>query len=227
MAFFPPCSSFFLFWFGGCVRSDLTVMWINSRSFPLCYISQGLGEALYICHCICRSLCPSCQLNYSYTKATAHICGGSSFLVLWACSTVTLQGPKLPLPKQPIPNSSLSTSAMCRLPPSPPCSIFQLHVSFSFSFSFHFMCPSPSLRLYEDRCSLPLTHRFPFLSHILCFSFSCLPASVHQTKACCHTQFGTLFSPQSHASPHTSCMSVSLVLPKQTPFTLIRFWPAI
>lgn len=131
-------------------------------------------------------------------------------------------GTKAPF-TQPTNPKFFSLHLSLRLPPSPPCYIFQLHLSFAFSFSFHFMCPSPSLRLYEDRCSLPLTHRFPFLSHILCFSFSCLPASVHQTEACCYTQFETLFSPQSPASPQTSCMSVSLVLPKQTPFTLIRF----
>lgn len=73
-------------------------MQINLFSFLLRSVSWGLDGGPSICHWILGFVCPSFQLNYSCARATAYICGSSSFPALWVYCNVTLWGPKLPLP---------------------------------------------------------------------------------------------------------------------------------
>lgn len=135
------------------VRSDLVVMWINWCFLLQCGVSRGLRKGSSVRHHICGSLCPSRCLNYSCTKAPAHICRDCSFPALWACSNVTLWGPKLPLPSHPVPHPSLSwpqtpssSSSTLVL-----CSIFQPLPPYPIAFSLYLPCPSSTLWLYKDR----------------------------------------------------------------------------
>lgn len=139
--------------------------WINWCFLLQCSVSRARRKGSSVRHHICGSLCPSRHLNYSCAKAPAHICRGCSFPALWACSNVTLWGPKLPSPRHPVPHSSLSwpqtpssSSSTFAL-----CSIFNpsLH-SPSLSLSiFRVLLP---LWLYKDGHFIPFVRRFSFLS---------------------------------------------------------------
>lgn len=165
----PPSKEYGAFhqlWCHWCVRSDLVAMWINWCFLLQCCVSRGWRKGSSVRHHICGSLCPSRCLNYSCSKAPAHICRDRSFPALWACSNVPLWGPKLPFPSHPVahstlswpqtPSSSSSTLALC--------SIFQSLPPYPIAFSLHLPCHSFTLWLYKDGHFIPFACRFSFLS---------------------------------------------------------------
>lgn len=178
---FQGCGAFNQLWCHWCVRSDPVAMWINWCLLLQGSVSRGRRKGSSVRHHICESLCPSRCLNYSCSKAPAHICGDCSFPVLWACSNVTLWGPKLPLPSHPVPHPSLpwpqtpsSSSSTLAL-----CSIFQPLPPYPIAFSLHLPCPSSTLWLYKDGHFIPFARRFSFAfprrALLISFSHSHVP----------------------------------------------------
>lgn len=130
---------------------------------------RGLRKAPSVCHRINRSPCPPCQLNYSCTKANAHICGGSSFPVCYEPAVMWLyrdQSFLYPASQYHIPYSFASDSVAC--PPLPLCSIFQslplvclcLSCFLTLLFFFCDFIRTDSLYLFVDRFSL-LSLKYP------------------------------------------------------------------